>query len=124
MDQRGKPRTEKKNPPRRGHGCLCCVCCIRRVVWNIRREGFKGTKWIKGTNGTGKKIPVGARSSAAVQTGPGAYPGSCTKSTGSFAGVKRPRRGADHPLPSSTEVKGRVQLYLYSPSGPSWPILG
>ena len=25
---------------------------------------------------------------------------------------------------SSTEVKGRVGLYLYSPSGPSWPVLG
>ena len=26
--------------------------------------------------------------------------------------------------PSSAEVKERVQLYLYSPSGPSWPVLG
>jgi hypothetical protein len=26
--------------------------------------------------------------------------------------------------PSSAEVKGRVELYLYSPSGPSWPVLG
>ena len=29
------------------------------------------------------------------------------------------------PLPqSSAEVKERVELYLYSPSGPSWPVLG
>ena len=28
------------------------------------------------------------------------------------------------PTPSSAEVKERVQLYLYSPSGPSWPVLG
>ena len=28
------------------------------------------------------------------------------------------------PTPSSTEVKERVELYLYSPSGPSWPVLG
>jgi len=28
-----------------------------------------------------------------------------------------------HP-PSSAEVKERVELYLYSPSGPSWPVLG
>ena len=27
-------------------------------------------------------------------------------------------------IPSSAEVKERVELYLYSPSGPSWPILG
>ena len=28
------------------------------------------------------------------------------------------------PPPSSAEVKERVELFLYSPSGPSWPILG
>jgi hypothetical protein len=42
----------------------------------------------------------------------------------SFPGVKRPGRGADHPPSSSAEVKERVKLYLYSPSGPSWPVLG
>ena len=41
----------------------------------------------------------------------------------SFRGVKQPGRGVDHPLPSSAEVKERVELYLYSPSGPSWPAL-
>jgi hypothetical protein len=44
--------------------------------------------------------------------------------TGSFPGVKRPGRDVDHPPSSSTEVKERVQLYLYSPPGPSWPVLG
>jgi len=28
------------------------------------------------------------------------------------------------PTPSSTKVKERVQLYIYSPSGSSWPLLG
>jgi len=42
----------------------------------------------------------------------------------SFQGVKRPRRGVDHPSASSAEVKDRVELYLYSPSGLSWPVLG
>jgi hypothetical protein len=42
----------------------------------------------------------------------------------SFPGVKRPGRGVDHPPSSSAEVKERVELYLYSPSGPSWPVLG
>jgi len=28
------------------------------------------------------------------------------------------------PSPSSAEVNERVELYLYSPSGPSWPVLG
>jgi hypothetical protein len=42
----------------------------------------------------------------------------------SFPEVKRPARGVDHPPSSSAEVKERVELYLYSPSGPSWPVLG
>jgi hypothetical protein len=42
----------------------------------------------------------------------------------SFPGVKRPNRGVDHPPSSSAEVKERVELYLYSPSGPSWPVIG
>jgi len=44
--------------------------------------------------------------------------------TGSFPGVKRPERGVDHPPPSSDEVKKRVRLYLYTTSGPSWPVIG
>ena len=41
----------------------------------------------------------------------------------SFLGVKRPGRGVDHPPPSSTEVEGRVELYICFSSGPSWPVL-
>ena len=61
---------------------------------------------------------------SAVQTGPGAHPASYTTGTVSFPGVKRPGSGVDHPTPSSNEVKERVELYLYPPSGPSWPVLG
>jgi len=32
--------------------------------------------------------------------------------------------GIDHPPPSSAEVKERVELYLYSTSGLSWPVIG
>ena len=68
------------------------------------------------------RIPVGARFSAPVQTGPGAHPASYTMGIESFPGVKRPGRGVDHPFPSRVEVKERVDLYIYSPSGPSWPV--
>ena len=34
----------------------------------------------------------------------------------------RPGRGVNHPPPSSTEVKERIEPYLYSPSGPSWRV--
>jgi hypothetical protein len=33
-------------------------------------------------------------------------------------GVKRPGRGSDHPSQPSAEVKERVELYIYSVSGP------
>jgi hypothetical protein len=42
----------------------------------------------------------------------------------SFPGVKRPGRGVDHPPSYSARVKERVELFLYSPSGPSWPVVG
>jgi len=44
--------------------------------------------------------------------------------TGSFPGVKRPGRGVDHPPPYSAEVKERVELYIYSTSRPSRPVIG
>jgi hypothetical protein len=49
-----------------------------------------------------------------IQWVPGLFPG----------GVKRPGRGFDHPPTSTVRVKERVELYLYSLSGPSWPVLG
>ena len=38
-------------------------------------------------------------------------------------GVKRPGLGLNHAPSSSVEVKERVELYLYSPSGSSWQVL-
>ena len=73
---------------------------------------------------SGDRIPVGSRFSAHVQTGPGAYPASCTMGTGSFLGVKRPGSGADHPPATKCRGHERVGLYLYSPSGLQWPGIG
>jgi len=43
---------------------------------------------------------------------------------GSFPGVTRPGRGVNHRPASSAEVTERVELFLYSPYWPSWPVLG
>ena len=51
-------------------------------------------------------------------------PASRTMGTRSFLGVKRPRCGVDNPPSSSAEVEGKVELYICSPSGPSWPVIG
>ena len=55
---------------------------------------------------------------------PGVHPASCTMGTGSLPGVKRPGRGVNRPPPSRAEVKETVELYLYSPSVPSWQVMG
>jgi hypothetical protein len=56
-----------------------------------------------------------------VQNGSGAHPASYRMHTkGSFTGVKRQEREADHSPPSSAEVKECVELYLHSPNTPSW----
>jgi len=39
-------------------------------------------------------------------------------------GPEQPGRGVDHPPLSGAEVKERVELYLYCPSGPLWPVIG
>ena len=65
-----------------------------------------------------------ARFSAPVQTVPGAYPASCTMGTGSFLGEKRPGGFVDPPPLSKCRGHERVGLYLYSPFGLSWPVIG
>jgi hypothetical protein len=42
---------------------------------------------------------------------------------GLLPGAKGPGRGVTHSPPSSAEVKEKVELYIYSPCGPSWPVV-
>ena len=63
---------------------------------------------------SGDRIPVGARFSAPVQTGPGTNPASCTMGTGSFPGVKWPGRGVDHLLHLAFRLK-EDQSYTCTP---------
>jgi hypothetical protein len=63
------------------------------------------------------------RFSAPVQTDPGALPAFLQCAPLLFPGVRRLGRAVNDPTPrSSTEVKERVELYLYSPSGSSWQV--
>ena len=56
-----------------------------------------------------------ARFSAPVQTGPGVHPAACIMGTGSFEGVKRSGRGADHTPPylSADVMKSAPALGLH-----------
>ena len=71
-----------------------------------------------GLDGPGIKIPVGARFSAPVQTGPGAHPASCTMGTVSFPGVKSGRCVALTPhtllVPWSRKSRAIPRLALWA----------
>jgi hypothetical protein len=59
------------------------------------------------------QIPVRARYSAAIQTGPGAHLTSCAMGTGSLSPeVKQLGHGINHTPLSSAKVKERVELYF------------
>jgi hypothetical protein len=95
------------------------------------RLGFEIPEWEAtiyelelGTENRRNRIQMRARFSASFQTGLGSHPACYTMSTGTFPGVKRLGHGVDHQSPSSDEVKERIELYLYSTSGPSWPLMG
>ena len=67
---------------------------------------------------SGDRIPVEARFSVPVQTGPGAHPSLLYNGYRVFPGGKeRPGRDADPSPPSSAVGHGRVELYLCSPYG-------
>jgi len=64
----------------------CASCYAKRWARYLSRY----SDWLR-VGRSRDRIPVGARFSAPVQTGPGAHPASCTMGTGSFPGVKSGR---------------------------------
>ena len=65
-------------------------------LWAGQRSRY--SNWLR-VGRSGDRIPVGARFSAPVQTGPGAHPTSYTVGTGSFPGVKSGRSVTLTPYP-------------------------
>ena len=66
----------------------------KTTVWAGKLSRYNN--WLRAGR-SGDRIPVGARFSAPVQTGPEVHPASYTMGTGSFPGVKLPAHGVDHP---------------------------
>jgi hypothetical protein len=103
--------------PQNIHQCRSENCTSLHVKRFTTQAGqlSRYSDWLRAGR-SGDRIPVGARFSALVQTGPGAHPASCIMGTGSFPGVESGRGVTltPHPLlvPRS---KNRVQLYLYCP---------
>jgi len=59
---------------------------------------------------------------APAQTRSRANPVFCSTGTETFPGINQPGSDFAHSPPFSAEVKGKVELYIYSPFGPSWPV--
>ena len=72
------------------------------------------------------EIPVGSRFSAPILQSSSVTRAPLSSKLGykvSCLGVRRPGRVVDRPSPLSAEVKERVEVYLYSPSGFLWLVL-
>jgi len=112
-----------KLSPLRPGGCFPSWDLIKFIYLFVGRDSVVGIATRYGLDGPGIEARWGAKYSAPSQTGPGAYPASYTVGTLLFPGGKSAGAWRWTPTPSSAEVKERVELYLYSPSGPSWPLL-
>ena len=93
-------------------------------VFCVGRDSSVGIATGYGLDGPGTESRWGRDFPHQSRPGPGTYPASCTMGIGSFPGVKRQRRGANHPPPSKCRGHETVGLYLYCTSGPSWPVMG
>ena len=83
--------------------------------------GIATSYWL---DGPGIESRWGTRFSALVCTDPGPTQPPIPWVPSFSRGVKRPGCGFDHPPTPRAEVKKRVKLYIYSPSGTWWPVLG
>jgi hypothetical protein len=97
---------------------------ILAYYWEVGLDSSVGIATRYGLESQRIESRWGSRFSAAVQTGAGTHPDYYTLGTGSFPGGKTAGAWRWPPIPPSAKVKERVELYLCSPSGPSWPVLG
>ena len=98
--------------------------CLTYIYRHMDRDSSVGTATCYGLDGLGiesrwgRDFPHPSRpflepTQAPIKCVPGLYPR-----------LRRSGRGVNHPPQSSTEVKEKIELYFYSPSGPSWTVLG
>ena len=93
------------------------------VITNVARGSSVGTATLYELDGPGIESRWGARFSTPVQTGPGPTQPPVQWVSGLFP-VSKTAGGVLTTIPSSTEVKERVELYFYLPSRPSWTVIG
>jgi hypothetical protein len=102
----------------------------------VRFSIFLVTNWraLLRAGRSGVPAPVGARFSLHVQLGPKAHAATdhllvymqppVQWEPGLFPGDRAAGGGVNHPSPSSSGFKEKVELYFYTPSGTSRPVVG
>jgi hypothetical protein len=90
----------------------------------VSQNSIIGTDNSYGLDGPGVESRWGATFCAPIRNGFGVAAFSCTESKGLFLRGKAARTWRSPPTPSSAEVKERVELYFYSPSGLSRQNIG
>jgi hypothetical protein len=103
--------------PRRKHIFPELKILLKYIDGQMGRDSSVGIATRYGLDGPGIQSRWGARFSAPVQTGPGVHLASYITGTGSFPGGKAAEGWRWSTTTPSAEVKERVELYLYSPSG-------
>jgi hypothetical protein len=93
---------------------------VEYVTLKVGRDGAVGITIRYALDGAG--FDGGTQTYHTRPSGLWGHPASYTLSARYFPGVKRPVRGVDNPLTSGAEVKDKVELYPYSPSGPTWTL--
>ena len=89
----------------------------------VGRDSSVGIATRYGLDGPGDRIPVGARFFRPRPDRPWGPPSLLYNGYRVFYGSKAAGVWRWPSTSSSAKVKERVKLYLYSPYGPSWPIL-
>ena len=92
-------------------------------IWVWSRHSSVGTATRYGLDGPGIEIRQGVKIFRTRPDQPWGPPNLLCNAYQVFPGGKAARAWRWPPTPSSVEVKERVELYLYSPCGPSWPVL-
>ena len=110
------------------YACMSCCLMQHRENFTLPTSHCVGKdSWYSDslrTGGSGNRIPVWGEFFCICPHRSWGPPSLLYQGYRVFPGSKAAGAWRWRPIPSSAEVKERVELHLYAPSGPLWPVLG